>query len=398
MALSGTDSTAEDNSFNIIDLFSGVGGLSLGAARAGFSVICAVDVEPHAISAHSHNFPDADHLKTDVANLTGQYLRTRLSLDDSSLAGIIGGPPCQGFSSIGRRDSHDARNKLFVEFFRIVAEAHPMFFLAENVPGIMRKSNCDTIKEAFSFVENNYVVLPPMEFVANEYGAPTTRKRIFFFGYLREAMKPLTVDSFKPSPSVETVCVKDALCGLPTRIDPNWQKEEQGWQVVHAKGKSGYAQRLHGHIPRGVGDKNALERLRKCNETSGFLGTIHSAAVAERYAKTECGRHDSISKAYRLDPDGFCPTLRAGTGPDQGSFQAVRPIHPTEARVITPREAARLQGFPDWFQFSPTKWHSFQQIGNSVSPILAEEILSIIARALSITNQTREKNGKYITD
>ena len=92
MALSGTDSTAEDKSINVIDLFSGVGGLSLGAARAGFSVICAVDVEPHAISVHGHNFPDADHIKTDVANLAGQDLRSRLSLDDSSLAGIIGGP------------------------------------------------------------------------------------------------------------------------------------------------------------------------------------------------------------------------------------------------------------------------------------------------------------------
>ena len=310
----------------------------------------------------------------------------------------LAGPRAKGFSAIGKRDRNDTRNKLFVEFFRIVAEVHPLFFLAENVPGILRKNNCDTIKEAFSLVENKYVVLPPMEFVANEYGVPTTRKRIFFFGYLREGLKSLTVNSFKPSPSVETVNVKDALCGLPTTIDPNWQKEEQGWQVVHAEGKSGYAQRLHGHIPLGVGDRSALERLRNCNEASGFLGTVHSAKVAERYGNTKCGRYDAISKSYRLDSNGFCPTLRAGTGPDQGSFQAVRPIHPTEARVITPREAARLQGFPDWFQFSPTKWHSFRQIGNSVSPILAEEILSVIAKSLGITNHTREKNGKYSTD
>ncbi|MFX7922723.1 DNA cytosine methyltransferase, partial [Acinetobacter baumannii] len=70
----------------------------------------------------------------------------------------------------------------------------------------------------------------------------------------------------------------------------------------------------------------------------------------------------------KLDKLGFCPTLRAGTGPERGSYQAVRPIHPTSPRVITPREASRLQGFPDWFQFHPTKWHSFRQIGNSVSP------------------------------
>jgi len=80
--------------------------------------------------------------------------------------------------------------------------------------------------------------------------------------------------------------------------------------------------------------------------------------------------------------NGFCPTLRAGTGPEKGSYQAVRPLHPTENRVITPREAARLQGFPDWFQFSPTKWHSFRQIGNSVSPILSERIFAVIRKAL----------------
>ena len=113
--------------------------------------------------------------------------------------------------------------------------------------------------------------------------------------------------------------------------------------------------------------------------------------VAERYANTECGKYDAISRSYRLDPNGFCPTLRAGTGPQQGSFQAVRPIHPTEDRVITPREAARLQGFPDWFQFSPTKWHSFRQIGNSVSPILAEQILNVVARSLGITNSMEEQ-------
>ena len=158
--------------------------------------------------------------------------------------------------------------------------------------------------------------------------------------------------------------------------------EEQSWRVVHVHGEGYYASRLHGYIPLGVGDKVALERLRNERRASGFLGTVHSTMVAERYAVTECGKYDKISRSYRLHPNGFCPTLRAGTGPDHGSFQAVRPLHPTEARVITPREAARLQGFPDWFQFSPTKWHSFRQIGSSVSPILAERVLSVIRKAL----------------
>jgi DNA (cytosine-5)-methyltransferase 1 len=370
------------NTYNVVDLFSGAGGLSLGAARAGFAVRCAVDIDTQSIGAHKCNFPGTVHLQTNVSELTGQSLRNLLVLNDGNLAGIIGGPPCQGFSSIGKRDKDDGRNKLFVEFFRIIGEALPVFFLAENVPGIVRDKNSAIRNRAFSYVADKYIMLPPMVMAANEYGAPTSRTRVFFFGYLSDAMEQLTTDSFRPPSDAETVFVKDALRGLPKKINPDWRKEEQGWRVVYVHGNGYYASRLHGHIPDGVGAPNALKRLRNESRASGFLGTVHSKKVAERYAMIECGKYDPISKSYRLNPNGFCPTLRAGTGRDHGSFQAVRPIHPTEARVITPREAARLQGFPDWFQFSPTKWHSFRQIGSSVSPILAEHILSVIRKAL----------------
>ena len=388
-----TVTEVNESQHNIVDLFSGVGGLSLGAARAGFTISCAVELEPRFVDAHARNFPKTDHLTGDVSYLNGETLKSRLRLGKEKLAGLIGGPPCQGFSTIGKRSPKDTRNELFVEFFRMVAEVQPKFFLAENVPGILREEYSKTRAKALSYVEQNYEMLPSLKLAANEYGAPTTRERIFFFGYLRDELDPLTSDNFNPPAMTEQVHVRDAFMGLPIRIDSSWQKEEQGWQVVHAEGEGYYAQRLHGHIPSGVGDKTALERLKHCKEASGFLGTSHSDTVAERYANTECGKYDSISKSYRLDPDGFCPTLRAGTGPNQGSFQAVRPIHPTEARVITPREAARLQGFPDWFQFSSTKWHSFRQIGNSVSPILAEHIFSVIANSLGIRNRERDIHG-----
>jgi len=370
------------NSYSVVDVFSGVGGLSLGAARAGFVVRGAVDSDPQAIDAHQCNFPSAVHLRTDVSELTGQSLRRLFALDNGNLAGIIGGPPCQGFSSIGKRDKDDSRNRLFVEFFRIVGEALPLFFLAENVPGLMRNKNSAIRSRAFSYVEDKYVMLRPMVMAANEYGAPTSRTRVFLFGYLPDAVDQLTTDSFRPPPDEEGVFVKDALRGLPRRISPDWRKQGEGWRVVHVHGNGYYASRLQGHIPDQVGAPDALRRLRNESRASGFLGTVHSERVAERYAMTECGKYDPVSKSYRLDPNGFCPTLRAGTGRDHGSFQAVRPLHPTEPRVITPREAARLQGFPDWFQFSPTKWHSFRQIGSSVSPIVAERILAVIMQAL----------------
>lgn len=368
--------------YGVIDLFSGAGGLSLGAARAGFKVYGAVEIDPHAMDTHKRNFPGTIHLEEDISTLTGSGLSAFLRLNGKRLAGVIGGPPCQGFSYIGKRNIDDHRNNLFADFFRIVADVRPVFFLAENVPGILDKSNDSIREEALSKVESEYTFLPPMILKASDYGAPTLRTRVFFYGYLKDEMAALTPEDFIPADDVEQVCVKDALRGLPTKIHPQWQSESQGWRRVRVYGDGYYAVRLHGHIPDGVSNPIARKRLTSESLASGSLGTKHMPDIVARYAQIPPGGNDAVSRAQRLELNGFCPTLRAGTGRDHGSYQAVRPIHPTQNRVITPREAARLQGFPDWFQFSPTKWHSFRQIGSSVSPIIAERILSVINKAL----------------
>lgn len=368
--------------YNVVDLFSGAGGLSLGAARAGFAVCGAVETDPHAIKTHMQNFPFTTHIPVDISELTGKGLYNFLDMKEGSLTGIVGGPPCQGFSVMGKRDIGDPRNRLFSDFFRIVSECKPKFFLAENVPGIMRKDNGNILEDAFSYVDDEYEYLPPIKVNASEYGAPTTRTRLFFVGYQRDRIENLLESDFNPPSDIQKVFVKDALQGLPKKINPEWQSESQGWRPVSYSGKGYYNLRLKGHIPSGMGDPAALKRLKKEKMVSGCLGTVHSEKIIERYANTLTGERDPVSKTVRLDPNGFCPTLRAGTDSNHGSYQAVRPIHPTEDRVITPREAARLQGFPDWFQFSPTKWHSFRQIGNSVSPIVAERMMNVIKEAL----------------
>ena len=370
------------HSYNVVDLFSGVGGLSLGAARAGFTVRGAVEIDPYALDTHKRNFPKTAHLPISVSDITGQMLRDSLKFRNGDFTGIIGGPPCQGFSDIGKKDLEDPRNKLFPEFFRIVYEARPKFFLAENVPRIMHDKNSVFLDEAFAYVEKDYEIIPDLMISANDFGAPTTRTRSFFFGSLKEAMAPLSKEDFSPSSHIKQVLVKEALLGLPEKIEPSWQKEKDSWQYVEGYEDTDFASRLNGHIPKGIGEKNALKRLRKKSLISGCFGTVHTKEVRERFAGTKPGKREIISRTVRLDPNGFCPTLRAGTGPEHGSHQALRPIHPTEDRVITPREAARLQGFPDWFQFHPTKWHSFRQIGNSVSPIVAEYILTAIRKSI----------------
>ncbi|RYH14817.1 MAG: DNA cytosine methyltransferase, partial [Alcaligenaceae bacterium] len=122
----------------------------------------------------------------------------------------------------------------------------------------------------------------------------------------------------------------------------------------------------------------AKDRRATGNLFTGHNVVKHKQDVAERFSKVAQGCIDTVGRHHRLAWGGQCPTLRAGTGADRGSFQSVRPLHPEEPRVITVREAARLQGFPDAHLFHPTNWHSFRMIGNSVSPVIAEALFSAI--------------------
>jgi len=364
----------------VIDLFAGVGGMSLGAARAGFDVRLAVELDKIACASHAVNFPRTRHLEWDVAGTTGAALLKAAAVDE--VDGLIGGPPCQGFSDMGKRSADDARNSLFGHFFRLVAELKPRFFVAENVPGILAQRNESTVAEALSLVPRSYKLLEPGLISAERLGAPTSRARVFFVGYDPEKMNPISRSWLFGGKDRRAVTVSEALLGLPA-VRCDWQRPEQGWRRVEPLPDSGpYYERIANSVPMGVGSPEALHRLRRFGEVSANLGTRHTTEVVRRFHSLRPGQTDPVSGAARLAGDGFCPTLRAGTGPDRGSFQSLRPIHHKSPRVITPREAARLQGFPDWFQFHSTKWHSFRQIGNSVSPIVAERVLSYIESKL----------------
>ncbi|WP_277072784.1 DNA cytosine methyltransferase [Segatella oulorum] len=377
---------------NVIDLFAGAGGLSLGASRAGFNVISAVELESHAIATHITNFPNSRHIQRDIMELTGDALLGLSGIQTEQLDGIIGGPPCQGFSSIGHKDINDIRNTLFMKYFELVGEVHPPFFVAENVPGIMDSKYDQIRKIAFDHIRK-YHLLPPLKVDASEYGAPTTRTRIFFIGFRDDArIKPFTIDDIERMkvPHVQKTTVRKALEGLPSdiRYHPNSKGSKQlsneyfNQEAPHIQSTFFY-ERVTGMRPEGLGDVDYIYQYEQYHKANGFFPTKHTKTVKQRYAQLQPGQQDKISKSTRLNPDGFCPTLRAGTGPEKGSYQAVRPIHYRYARVITPREAARLQGFPDWFKLPETIWHGFRQIGNSVSPIVAERVLQAIFQKLT---------------
>ena len=377
----------------IIDLFAGAGGLSLGAARAGFKVAAAVELDSKAISSHITNFPHTIHIQKDIMTLSGNDLLKLSGIMRNELIGIIGGPPCQGFSTIGHGNVDDPRNQLFIKFFKLIEELQPAFFLAENVPGIMNDKYTKIRADALKHLKD-YTLLSPIYVNASEYGAPTTRTRVFFIGYRTKDVRinPFTVENIEKMklPAAERTNVSSALEGLPANIHYSSKASgERKLEKPYFISNTTYTQsrffyeRVTNLCPHGIGDPQYYNLYTKKHIVNGCLPTKHSDKIRRRYALLKYGQQDKISKSVKLNPFGFCPTLRAGTGPEKGSFQAVRPIHFEYARVITPREAARLQGFPDWYKLPETIWHSFRQLGNSVSPIVAERVLYAIYQKLT---------------
>lgn len=346
----------------LVDLFSGCGGFSYGAVRAGFEVCAAYDVDPILCSSFEHNFPNTKHVLADVSDLSAQCI---LKTSGGAVDGVFGGPPCQGFSSIGKRSTSDPRRLLLGHFFRIVEELQPKFFVMENVVGLQQGTAREVLSNALMRVKSKYFIAGPWILDAADFGAATKRPRLFVVGVSKQLGLRFCLDdleSFKRPAST----VRDAIEDLSKLESLGSEDGFDGWKIRSRKQASAYA-----------------TALRSPDLTiTGNFRTKHTNAVKKRFGEVLQGRMDKVGRHPRLSWDGQCPTLRAGTGSDKGSFQSVRPIHPDEPRVITVREAARLQGFPDKFRFHPTIWHSFRMIGNSVSPIIAEAIFSALAQKL----------------
>ena len=239
---------------------------------------------------------------------------------------------------------------------------------------------------ALESVPRRYQVLEPMTVTASHYGAATTRRRVVVIGYDPEYVEVLSVKQLERKEPKHLVTVREAISDLPSPIadlyggDFDWTK-----YPIRAEARlSDYARKLRRKPKAGLGWHYAIERHGD-GFISGLKETRHSIKIARRYAVIAGGKSDPITKSYRLTWDGQCPTLRAGTGMEKGAFQAVRPLHPGKGKVITVREAARMQGFPDWFVFHPTKWHSFRMLGNSVSPAVSQGLLARIVPKMHAT-------------
>jgi DNA (cytosine-5)-methyltransferase 1 len=331
-----------------VSLFSGVGGLDLGVKQAGFEVKAAIEIDPIHAETHAANFPDTLMLNTSVVSVTGEHI---LEITKSPVDLLFGGSPCQDFSINGKRQ-FGSRGALIWDFVELIRQIKPKYFIFENVPGLSQGQ----LKPLFGMFlvrcqEAGYQVSHGI-LNAKDYLVPQDRERLFVFG----TRNGLPMPNF-PTPIRGQTTVRNAIADLPSPTSAGFRP------YSCLRTPSTYVEKLNFGYP-------APEFITAIQETK------HSPEVQERFRCTFPGEREPISRFLRLHPDRVSPTLRAGTPSERGSHTAPRPIHYNCDRVITPREAARLHSFPDWFQFANTKWYQLMQIGNSVPPWLARAVAS----------------------
>ncbi len=363
---------------NVIDLFAGCGGLSLGFELAGFNIIQAVEFDEKIAASYSANHKGVNLIIDDIKNVDNKKIFKKGSAEV-----IIGGPPCQGFSMAGARIRDgfidDPRNYLFKHYFNVVKEVMPKAFIIENVKGLLTMQRGEILRQIFTLFSNSNLLNGHRYFLhykivkAVEMGIPQKRERIIILGLLdkdfdleKEWENTIKiVKQIKPH-FFDRTTVKDAIGNLPAPTESG--------EVDNPTPKTEYQRELFSN------SKTIYNHLK----------TKHSAKCIERIKKIHCGENFTVldekinsvhSGSYgRLSWDEPSQTITTRFDTPAGG----RFIHPTANRTITPREAARLQSFPDSFVFIGNKSTIAKTIGNAVPPkigyFLGELIHNILRR------------------
>lgn len=382
-----------------IDLFAGAGGLSLGFEQAGFDVFAAVEIDPVHCAVHKYNFPETTVIPHTVVGLTGDYIRRVAGIGSRKIDCVFGGPPCQGFSLIGKRSLEDPRNSLVLDFVRIVSELDASTFVFENVKGLTVGQHKAFLSELVAvFDAKGYDVKIPWKVLNTaNYGVPQYRERLILFGAKRGLELPdyplattngtdtrLPIQGLPKGPTCH-----DALADLPNADDFTTLLN---LDFVHTK-QLGQPSQYAAELRCLTSDAWHFGYVRKWNPKllTSSARTLHSDISRRRFAETMTGEIEPISRFFKLSPNGLSNTLRAGTDNARGAFTSPRPIHYRYPRCVTVREMARLHGFPDWFRFHSTKWHGARQIGNAVPPPLARAIATSVFQCLGYKQSTPKK-------
>ena len=370
--------SSNENEYKCIDLFAGCGGLSLGFEMAGFNIPLAIEIDEWASETYEKNHPSTEVLMGDITKIVD--LENIISKNNLPVDGIIGGPPCQGFSLSGNRDKKDPRNSLFMEFVRFVKYFKPKFFVMENVTGILsmktkeNKFVKDIILSEYDAAGYNVKIC---KLNAAEYGVPQKRERVFFIGIRKDL--PFDEEKLTPVPFLSEgnqVTLEEAIMDLPqikAREGKEFQEYSQEPTNDYQKWARTNSDGVYNHI--------AMRHTQRIIERFENIGYGQSVAdVDECHQQRKRGDASKISgKVFsqnnmRPYPDKPCPTIAA-------SFQS-NFVHPYINRNFTAREGARIQSFPDTYIFcgkrTTMSWEKnisqYQQIGNAVPPLLAKAI------------------------
>jgi DNA (cytosine-5)-methyltransferase 1 len=353
---------------NFVDLFCGCGGLSVGMELAGLNCVLGVDFDKDAIASFKENHPNSNAFHGDISNLTTKRLKELT--EGKKIDVVVGGPPCQGFSTVGKGQAGDDRNFLFREFVRIVKVLNPKVVLFENVTGMLAKKNELVVKRVFKEFEKLGYHMDARVLSADEYGVPETRRRTILVGS-KSGAPIFPVITHGDRGALKTATVKEAFRDL---------KAEDG--------------KLYNHDPSTAQVKNELDRKRLAHIPEGK--GVRYQRDEESYLPKRL-RYDvdweTISenrfrqmKLQRLDRSKPSPTILTS----RTSY-----YHPVEDRYLTVREAAAIQSFPNSFKFSGSLTSQFKQIGNAVPPLLAFALSSSIREMVNGKKATSQKNVDY---
>ncbi len=316
---------------NFIDLFSGAGGLSEGFRQAGFNSILSVEIDKDASNTIRRNFPESHHFEGKIEDLTDNEILKIVG--NKKIHIVCGGPPCQGFSVAGLRNPHDPRNQLFKEFVRVVKAVKPEYVVLENVPGILTMQNGQVYQEILrQFALAGYENMSVRILEAATFGAPQLRTRAVFIGN--------RVGKKNPYP------------------------------------KEQYNKQTYKSIDSAIDDLKDHPRDPSINHE----WTDHSKKFEERISKVPPGGslYETFRDAYKRQYKGL-PSMTAKE--NHGGTH----IHYEKNRVLSARELARLQTFPDDFFFEGTMKRAYWQIGNAVPCVLAKNI------ALALRGEIEQK-------
>lgn len=344
----------------IIDLFCGAGGFSLGFELEGFESILAIDKWKDAVDTYNFNRKDNKALNIDIHDYTDEMIYELISKD--KVCGIIGGPPCQGFSLVGKRDTSDERNSLYLEYFRFVKCSQPEFFILENVKGLLSMENGlykSDIVERFSNLGYN-VSFKLLK--ASDYGVPQLRERVFFIGLKKSRFGDLFFD-FDKIQKKKLVTTSEALSDLPSLDNGESQYEysyepQNDFQSLMRIGSTKIE-----NNDKTIHQEKTIKIISLINDGGNILD------LPEEYYKVR--NYNAAFKRMNSNlPSG---TIDCG---HRNYF------HYKENRIPTVRESARIQSFPDKYIFTGTKGSQYTQVGNAVPVLLASSIAKVIIKYL----------------